>query len=165
MSEIKKVKRSEFASFLNVGTKSNPEWKRMGKGITEQNVSYNPTTTTETYIDEDNATTNVESYAISVSTPQTAYAGEPVFDYVDGLRKKHAVGSECETQIMFVYIYDEISSGKYSAELNDAVIAVGEFGGQGGQSVVINYTVNINGNATQGDCTISGGVPTFTPAE
>lgn len=161
MSEIKKVKRSEFASFLNIGTSAEPVWKRMGKGITSQSVAYNPSTTSETYIDEDNATTNVDSYAINVATPQTAYAGEPVFDYVDAMRKAHAIGSDCATQIMFVYIYAKDSQGKYDAEVNDAVIQIDDFGGDGGASVVINYTVNINGDPKLGKATITSGEVTF----
>lgn len=161
-SEEKKIKRSEFATFLNTGTKLSPTWTRMGKGITSQTVSYNPATTSETYINEDNATTNLDSYAPNISTPQTAYAGEPIFEYVDGLRRNRAVGSQAETEVLLVYIYDE-AEGKYSAERNNAVFQVDDFGGDGGSNVVINYTVNLNGDPVQGKAQIAeGGEVTFT---
>ena len=159
---IKKIKRSEFATFLNTTPGSQATYSRMGKGITSQTVAYNPVTNSETYIDEDSATTNVESYGVNIATPQTCYAGEPVFDYIDSLRKKRATGSECETEILMVYIYDKQSDGSYSAEKNKAVIQIDDFGGDGGNSTVINYTINLNGDPVIGTATISAGNVTFT---
>lgn len=159
---MNKIKRSEFATFLNTTPSSTATWSRMGKGITEQTIAYNSNTTSETYIDEDNATTNVNSYAISIDTPQTAYKGEPVFDFIDGLRQSHAVGSDCETELLMVNIYDVKSGSTYSAEKNKCVIQLNEFGGQGGESVAVSYTIHVNGDPEIGTCTITGGVPTFT---
>lgn len=161
---IKKVKRSEFASFLNTGTKDSALWSRMGKGITSQKIAYNPATTSETYIDEDSATTTVDSYAPTMDSPQTAYAGDPVFDYVDGLRQKRAVGADCETDLLLVYIYDN-EGEQYSAEKQKVAIQVDDFGGDGGSSNVITYTLNFIGEAERGTCSIVDGKPTFTPAE
>ena len=159
---VNKVKRSDFATFINVGGgSSTPNWARMGKGITSQQISYNPQTTSETFIDEDSATTTLDSYAPSMSTPQTAYAGDPVFDYVDGLRQKRAVGADCETEILLVYIYDD-NGGKYAAEQQKVAVQVDDFGGDGGASNVINYTLNFVGESVQGTCAIASGKPTFT---
>ena len=160
---MKKVKRSDFAAFLNTGTSGSPVWSRMGKGITSQKISYNPQTTSETYIDEDSATTTVDSYAPTMDAPQTAYAGDPVFDYVDDLRQKRAVGVECETEMLLVYIYDAESS-KYAAEKQKVAIQIDEFGGDGGASNTISYTINFIGESVQGTCAIAEGVPTFTAA-
>lgn len=159
----KKVKRSEFAAFLNTGTTAVPVWSRMGKGITSQTISYNPANTTETYIHEDNGTTNLDSYAPTMATPQTAYAGDAVFDFVDELRQNRAVAEGATTEVLFVYIYDEESAGVYKAEKNNAVISIDDFGGEGGGNVVLNYTVSLNGNPTLGTATITGGTVSFTP--
>lgn len=158
-----KIKRSEFATFLNTGASSSATWSRMGKGITSQVVAYNPQTTTETYIDEDNATTNVDSYQIQIDSPMTAYSGDPVFDYVDALRKKHALGSELETEVLLVNIYDKTGSS-YSAEKCKAIIVINEFGGEGGGNVQLSFAIQINGDPVLGTCTITEGVPTFSPA-
>lgn len=157
---VKKVKRSDFASFLNVGTIAAPVWARMGKGITSQQIAYNPQTTSETFIDEDSATTTVDSYAPTMSTPQTAYAGDPVFDYVDALRQARAVGADCETEILLVYIYDS-EGNRYAAEKQKVAIQVDDFGGDGGASNVINYTINFVGESELGAASIDGTV-TFT---
>ena len=62
---MEKIKRSLFATFINT-TPGGGEatWAKMGKGITAQNLSYNPNVTTEQYIDEDNATSSVDSYTL-----------------------------------------------------------------------------------------------------
>ena len=161
MSEVK-IKRSQVASFLNTGTSAVPVWSRMGKGITEQTIAYNPQTTTENYIHEDSANTSVDSYQVNVSTPQTAYAGEPVFDYVDAIRQNRFVGASAETEILIVYLY---TNAPYKAELNKATIQVDDFGGEGGGSVVLNYTVNLNGDPTIGTVVITEGKPVFTPSD
>lgn len=158
---IKKVKRSDFASFLNTGTSDSPVWSRMGKGITSQKISYNPQTSSETFIDEDSATTSVDSYAPTMDAPQTAYAGDPVFDYVDALRQRRAVGADCETEMLLVYIYDA-NEGKYAAEKQKIAIQIDEFGGDGGGSNAIGYTLNFIGEAEQGTCAIADSKPTFT---
>ena len=159
---MRKVKRSEFAAFINTTPGSGaPTYARMGKGITSQVIAYNPATTSECYIHEDAATTSLDSYAPSINTPQTCYAGEPVFEYVDGLRKARAVGADAETDIVLVYIYDG-TGNSYAAERCKAVIAIDEFGGDGGASTSITYTVNLNGDPEIGTATISENSVTFT---
>ena len=127
MAVENKVKRSDLMAFLNTGTTEAPVWARMGKGITSQVVSYNPATTSETYIDEDSATTNLDSYSVNIATPQTAYAGNAVFDYVDNLRKTRAVGSDAQTEVLLVYAYDKTSENVFKAEKNNAVFSDAAF--------------------------------------
>lgn len=151
--EVKKVKRTEFATFLNVGTKSVPVWARMGKGITGQTVAYNPNVTEEQYIHEESGTSSVESYKVNVPTPQTAYKGDKVFDFVDNIRRQRLVGAEAETEILFVYLYEKTvadTKTTYAAEKNSCAIQIDDFGGDAGNPVVLNYTVNLNGDPVLG---------------
>lgn len=163
---IKKIKRSEFAAFLNTAPTSTAVYSRMGKGITGQTISYNPTVNTEQYIDEDSATNSLDAYAPSINTPQTCYAGEPVFEFVDGLRRKRAIGADAETDIVLVYIYSQNgnTAGKYDAEKCKCVISIEDFGGDAGNPVSITYTVSLNGDPTIGTATITSGTMTFTEA-
>ena len=159
---IKKIKRSEFATFINTTPDGTATYARMGKGITGQTIAYNPSTNSETYIHEDAATTTLESYAPSINTPHTCYAGEPVFEFVDGLRRSRAVGANAETDILLVYIYSSSGSNAYAAEKCKAVIAIDEFGGDGGASTSITYTISLNGDPEIGTATITDGKVTFT---
>ncbi len=161
---VKKIKRSEFAAFLNTAPGATATYSRMGKGITGQTVSYNPTVNTEQYIDEDSATNSVDAYAPSINTPQTCYVGEPVFEYVDGLRRARAVGADAETDILLVYIYNSTSANSYAAEKCKAVVSIEEFGGDGGNPVSITYTLSLNGDPEIGTATIADGKVTFSAA-
>lgn len=147
-----KIKRSLFALFLNTapGTAETATYALMGKGITSQKVDYNPETSTETYVSDDSATTDVESYAPSVSTQQTAIVGDPVFDFVDGLRNDRAVLEAAQTDLVMVNLYGTATVEAYPAEKNTVSIQVDDFGGDGGKSVEINYTVNMIGNPVKG---------------
>ena len=159
---IEKIKRSLFATFINTTPGTETEtWVRMGKGITTQNISYNPNVTTEQYIDEDNAYSSVDSYAPSLDGSQTCYKGEPVFEYIDGLRQARAVGSALETEVLFVYMYAGEATA-YKAEKNKCVIQLGEYGGDGGGNVTMTYTIGLNGDPVVGTASVSAGKVTFT---
>ena len=159
---MEKIKRSLFATFINTtpGVEA-PTWAKMGKGITSQKISYNPTVTTEQYIDEDNAYSSVDSYAPSLDGTQTCYKGEPVFEYIEALRQARAVGKALETEVLFVYLYDG-DKNAYKAEKNACVIQLGDYGGDGGGNVQLTYTIGLNGDPVQGTATIAEGNVTFT---
>lgn len=158
---MEKIKRSLFATFINTAPGGEaPTWAKMGKGITSQKISYNPTVTTEQYIDEDNAYSSVDSYAPSLDGTQTCYKGEPVFEYIEALRQNRAVGKELETEVLFVYLYDGTENA-YKAEKNACVIQLGDYGGDGGGSVQLTYTIGLNGDPVKGTATIAEGKVTF----
>ena len=158
---MEKIKRSLFATFINTTPgDGDPTWAKMGKGITSQKITYNPTVTTEQYIDEDNAYSSVDSYAPSLDGTQTCYKGEPVFEYIEALRQKRAVGNDLETEVLFVYLYDGTENA-YKAEKNACVIQLGDYGGDGGGSVQLTYTIGLNGDPVQGTATIANSTVTF----
>lgn len=160
---LKKAKRSQFMSFLNTTpAETSATWSRFGKGVTSQSVAYNAQTTTETYIDADTADTSVDSYQPSINTPQTVYAGEPIFDFVDSLRQKAAVGDDARTQVLLVNAYVAGTAGSYPAQKYDATLEVTDFGGEGGKPLSITYNVHLCGDPVQG--TFAVGTATFTEA-
>lgn len=146
-----KVKRSKLAIFLDTsGGEETAEWALIGNGVTEQTIAYNPTTSDEVYIHQDSGTVDVESYKPNIPTPMTAIKGDPVFDYVDGLRKTRAIGADARTKICIVYLYETETTGAYPAEQNDCSIQIDNFGGAGGESATINFTINLIGDAVVG---------------
>ena len=146
-----KVKRSKLAIFLDTsGGEETAEWALIGNGVTEQTIAYNPTTSDEVYIHQDSGTVDVESYKPNIPTPMTAIKGDPVFDYVDGLRKTRAIGADARTKICIVYLYETGTTGAYPAEQNDCSIQIDDFGGAGGESATINFTINLIGDAVVG---------------
>ena len=162
MSEVVKIKRTQFATFLNTGGTSEV-WSRFGKGVTSQSVAYNPTVNTEQYIDEDNATSSLDAYAPTINTPQTAYKGDPVFEFVDSLRRNRAIGDDALCEILMVYIYDkDEETGAYGAEKQKVSISVTDFGGDAGGPLSITYDIGFVGDPVNGSATITEGTVRFT---
>lgn len=156
-----KIKRSLFAIFLNTTPSTETAtYALMGQGITSQKVDYGPETSDETYVSEDSGTVDVESYKPKISTQQTAIQGDAVFDYVDGLRQKRAVLDDARSDIVLVNLYGTETTGAYPAEKNTVSIQIDDFGGDGGKSVEINYTVNMVGDPIKG--TFDPATKTFT---
>ena len=143
---MSKIKRSKFATFLKVGT----GFELVGDGVTSMAISYNPQTSDETYIHKDSGTTDVESYKPTTAVPMTALKGDPVFDFIDGLRRKRAVLDEARTEVCLVYLYDDEQTNGYPAEKNVCSIQIDDFGGDGGGSNVINFTINFVGDPVEG---------------
>ena len=125
------------------------DWNRMGKGIVSLPISYGAKTTSETYINEENATTTVDGYEIATDVEQTALKGDPVFDFVDIIRKELLTGSECETQALIIPVYDltKTQTGYTgTAQRFGATVTITDFELNGGEIVKIKYKVSFNGN-------------------
>lgn len=158
---MQKIKSSKVAVLL----KTTDGYKRMGKGITDLPISYGAKTTSETYVDEDNATTTVDSYEIGIDTEQTAIKGEPVFDYIDSLRRSLATGSDCETEAVLVDIYNlsgDESSASGTGQKFGATIAITDFELKGGEVVKIKYKLSLNGTPSDVSVSIANKVITVT---
>lgn len=155
-----KIKRKLLAAFLNTGTSVTPVWSLIGEGVTAMTIAYNPQTSDETYIHQDTGTVDVESYKPNSAVPMTAIQGDPVFAFVDNLRKTRAVMDAARTEICLVYLYEEPTAGAYPAEKNTCSIQIDDFGGDGGASAVINFTINFIGDPVIG--TFDPTTKTFT---
>ena len=164
---MKQVKRSEIVGFLDTAKATeidNATWKLFGNGVTSASYSYNPSSESETWIVNDNATTTLNSYALSIDGEQTCLFGDPVYDFINGLRYNLAVGDDAVTNLLLVDKYDYTGNGasrKYKAQVFSCVIQIESYGGEGGAKPTISYTIGVNGDATNGTVTITDGVPTF----
>lgn len=159
MSEVQeRIKRSSFATFLNIGTKEAAEYARFGKGIEEQDINYNPETETIKYIDEDSSNTDLTGYAPSFDTTQRTYKNEPIFEYMYKKMLARAIGSEAITDYIKVYMFDKLAEGTYMAEKCDCTVSISTFKGS-----EIGYTVNENGDPISGYVVVDAqGKLTFT---
>lgn len=151
LAQKQKIRRSKFALFLDTAPGAEtPVWELIGDGVTEMSVAYNPQTSEVVYVNQDSGTTDVESYKPTIAAPMTALAGDPVFEFVDGLRIGRKVLSDCETSCLMVYLYKEAVDGKYPAERSACSVQIDEFGGAGGESAKLSFTLNLQGGPQQG---------------
>lgn len=157
-----KIKRSEVMTFMNVNPSGVASYKLIGDGVTTGAIEYNPKTTEEVYIHEDSATISIDSYAPALPVEAVAVSGDAVFEFIDGLRVARAVLDDAETDIVNVWAYEAGGPAAYPAEKQKVSIQIDEFGGDGGQSVKINYTINFIGDPVAG--TFNAGTSAFTPS-
>lgn len=151
-----KIKRSEFALFLDTTPAAAATYSRVGDGFTTGTLAYNPEVTTETYIHQDTATTTLERYAPNMPLEGQCINGDPVFEFIDGLRRSRAVGSDAETDALLVYLYETpVSTDQYPAELQPVTIQIDSFGGDGGVVNRINFTISFRGDPTAGTYDVS----------
>lgn len=148
---VQKVKRSKFMTFINI-TPSEAEatYELLGEGITSGEIAYNPETEEEIYIHQDSGTTDVTGYKPNMPVEGTAMAGDPVYDFIDGLRMNRAILADAKTDIVNVWLYKTEVGGAWPAEKQNVSIAVNTFGGDGGGSAKINYTINYQGDPVKG---------------
>jgi hypothetical protein len=144
------IRRSKYKIFLNTGTHESPVWVLVGDGVAAGKTAYNPKVANETWISEENAEISVESYAPKLPIEMTIKSEDPAFEYIDNLRYGREVLSDTETEIVSVYLYEDIHLGFYPAELQPVSIQIDDFGGDGGGMAKISYTINFIGDATHG---------------
>lgn len=158
---VSTVKRSQFKAFLNITPSSTASYKLVGEGITTGVINYNPQILEETYIHQDSGITEVESYRPTLPIEATCKKGDDVFDFVDGLRQARAVLDDAKTDVVLVYLYETPTGGEYPAEKQSVSIQIDSFGGEGGASAKINYTINFIGDPVLG--TFNPTTLAFTP--
>ena len=152
------MKRSLYATFMNVGTSSSPNYARMGKGISDMDESYNAEEESTQYIHEDSPTNEVESYNPSFDVTQKCYEDEPIFEFIDAKRKALATDEDAKTDCLKVYLYNKLADNVYEAAKINTTIVISSFNAK-----EISYAVKQNGDQKTGYVTIaSGGTVTFT---
>ena len=160
------VKRKEIMLYLD--TKPNdsvnsPSWGLYGKKSTTATYTYNPSSTSETYITDDNATVTLDSYNITIDGNMKCYFGDAIYDFINNMRYNLATGTDAITQALLIDKYDKNSDGSFKAQTLNCTISVESYGGDGGVTPNITFTIGLNGDPTQGSVTFAGEIPTFTP--
>lgn len=161
------IKRKEIMLYLDTTPKSGtPTYGLYGKKSTSATYTYNPETTSETYITDDNATVTLDSYNVTIDGNMKCYFGDAIYDYINGLRYNLATGTDAITSALLIDKYDATTNGvtSFKAQKFEATISVESYGGDGGVTPTITFTIGLNGTPVNGTVTFSGETPEFTPA-
>lgn len=150
-----KIKRSQVMTFLNTTPSTAATYSLIGSGVTAGSIAYNAKVEEETYIHEDNATMTIEGYAPKLPLEAVAVTADPVFEFIDGLRIARAVLDDAETDVVNVWAYKAGGPTAYPAEKQTVAIQIDDFGGDGGSSTKINYTINYIGDPVAGTFNVS----------
>lgn len=156
------VKRKEIMLYLDTKpAESNSTWGLYGKKSTTATYSYNPNSTSETFITDDNATVTLESYNITIDGSMQCYYGDAIYDYINDLRYNLSTGTSAETKALLIDKYDKNSDGSFKAQVFNATISIESYGGDGGTTPTITFSIGLNGDPTQGSVTFTGETLTF----
>lgn len=151
-----KVNRHEQMMFLNIGTPEAPEFKVVGVGIADLGIAYNPQVDSEKWVIHKSATSEITGYQPQSDVTQKCYKGDPVFDYINELRRTLAMGSEAGSEVLNVDNYDSYKSTKFAC-----TIAINNYMSS---EADIEYTIHYNGDPIQGTSVLdTNGGATFTP--
>lgn len=158
--DLEKIKRSQFVTFLDTNPTGEANYALLGQGITSYGIAYNPQVSTEKFIIHDAATSVLESYQKQGAVTQKCYKGDACFEYLNELRRKNSVGSEVQTTVLDIDKWDKgTTANSFKATKSDVILAINNYMGE---EATIEYTIYYNGDAIQGEATISDGKPTFT---
>lgn len=145
------MKRSAFMTFIDTkpgaGT---PTYALIGDGVTELSIAYNPQSTTEQFINQDSGDTSITGYQPNAPVTQQVKKGNAVFEYVNDLRKKRAIGEDAETTIVTVDAFDGDAENEYTAEQQKVSVQIDSFGGASTDPLSIGYTLNYKGDPIPG---------------
>ena len=154
-SNIEKVKRSQFLTYLDITPSSTATWKILGIGITDYGIAYNPQVDTEKWIIEDNSRTDHSSNQKQGSVTQKCYKGDPVFEFINAGRDE----LNYKSHVLDIDRWNGNGSS-YPAKKSDVIITITNYMGENAE---IEYDIYYDGDATEGTVQFVGTTPTFTP--
>lgn len=159
---IKKIDRDDgLLTFLNTTPDSTATFALLGVGITDYGISYNPQVDSEKWIIEKNARQVHSSNEKQGSVTQTAYKGDPVFEFIADGRDK----LNYKTQILDVDVYDGTEVGDVitaPAKLSDGLVAVTQWMSD---TASVQYDLYYQGDAKTGTATINKSTGTVSFVE
>lgn len=154
-------KRSAFKILMDTTPKETTEsWDLIGEGVTELTIAYNPQTSTEQYIHEDTATTELTGYQPNAPVTSQAVPGDAVYDFVNDIRKNLYIGSDAHTKVLLWDIYDKPTGSVYPVTKQPVSIQIDSYGGSASDPLSIGYTINWRGSGVKG--TFNPETKTFT---
>lgn len=154
-------KRSAFKLFMNTTPKETAAtYGIVGPGVTELSVAYNPQTSTNQYIHEDVANTDLTGYQPNAPVTGQAVPGDTVFDFIKEMKDDLPIGSDAYTDVVLVDVFDTATGGAYPATKQPVSIQIDSYGGSATDPLSIGYTINWRGTGVKG--TFNPSTKTFT---
>ena len=156
------AKRSLLRIYLKTGsTGTISDWSLIGDGFTTNTISYEPDSEDLQYINQDTASTTLKRYKPTMNlegviemtesgTTSKTYTLNPVFNYINELRRSRSISNE--TEILIVELYtgtlDTINNvwANCKSQRQKVNVQVEEFGGDAGETITYSATVNFNGD-------------------
>lgn len=149
-------KRSAIKHLINTSSPfstSSPIWSLVNEGVTELTESFNPDTEDLQYIDEEQKTTTVKSYAPSLSLSCVMVSGDPVNTWIRDKIYELPTGEKADCEYIRFNILDEIPGNPnvYKAIKKQAVVSIDSTGGSAGDTAEMSVNINGKGDPIKGE--------------
>lgn len=161
------IRRDQLQHWLQIPASSDDgtgTYALMGDGITDLTVAGNPNTATTKYIHQQNGSTVLSGYAPSAAVTATAFADDPVSEYLMDLGRTFKTGEKAKSKMVNVDMFEEASAGAYPAVQWDVDIAIDNPGsGSADAALALSATIYYRGDPVEG--TFNPSTKTFTANE
>lgn len=148
--------REKLVHYFNIGSTSTPSWVMLGDGITSLTEELNPESETKQYINQSSGTTNIKSYAPSISV-EREYISDALQAWIDDKIKTLPVGSAASAEYVRVNLMDSSTSGVYPAVKYACSYQFDSIGGDAGAELVTAMTLGAKGDPAQGHFKVTSG--------
>ncbi len=147
------MKRHELQHFVDINmdaTLANTDYHLIGEGVSSLTEEFNAEEETEQWINQQNGTTNLNSYtpSISVEMQDVDQEDSDLIDWINELIDTLPTGSKAISSYVRVRIKG--SGPSYPAVQRKCSISVGSTGGDAGANVANSITIGGRGDAIQG---------------
>ena len=160
-----KIDRSKLIACLNVGTKDNPDWAIIGKGVSSSSIEQDWQRSTETDI-LGNTTIDMKKPIKTQSfDPWPITKGDNAAEWVwqRGVVDEDAQAL-CNVDMLEVHMYASAGDSKYLAiRYESCSVEPNGPGGDGGGSLSMPINVTFGGTRTVGSVSAVGGKFVFSP--
>lgn len=156
-----KIKRKFMAHFINAALpgSSQAEYERLGKDLEEYSVEMNANVETKNNINGETSVT-LDSYQPQASVePFYAEQGSALFDRLQEIIDERQTLDDLKTDVLEVHLWENTSSGSYTAYKEEAIIEVSSYGGDS-TGYQIPFNLHYTGVRTKGTFNVS--TKTFT---
>lgn len=156
IEDITKIERSQFWTYLDTTpTGTNRTWAKLGVGITDYGIAYNPQVDSEKWIIEDNARSDHSSNQKQGSVSQKMYKGDPCFEFAHaGLDKLNY-----KTNILDIDAWNGTDEGAFPAKMSTGKLVITQYMND---TATIEYDLYYEGDPVEGTVTVTDGKPVFT---
>lgn len=154
------VKKTQIVPFINLGTKSAPEWRQIKKS-TSFTLAMNPQSKTYDFISSDNPEEEITGYQPSLAQSITMFKGEADYQAFFDMLFKRPTGGGAHRDVLIVFYQENGKLGSddvYKAWLVDSMVKLNQLD-------TVNESIDVDlafNQITIGAITLTSGTPSFT---
>lgn len=158
------ITRDKFIPFIDISeTPGSGTYKWVPIDLsTVFELQYNPQTETYGYICYPNDTTEINSYQLSMEQEIRIDGSNPLYKWMLAYMRSMPTGSDAKRALMLVFPDPETGEATDADLFTEGMIAPNTINTV---DHILTFTLNFNGDRTEGTVSISGSAVTFTPAD